>query len=171
MARGSTPFAGWRLGAGFRVTPSTTRRPDSGPCRAPCSLVLSHGRYEEALNAANECLRLAQELGESIAEATAMAMIGFIAVSVGEYEHAGEPLRQAIELNQRIGHWRAAASVGMINGLAAYGLGRLDEAAAILEQSMAAHRASGDHFDLALDINAFALVRCDQGRHSESALL
>ena len=51
-----------------------------------CSLVLSHGRYEEALNAANECLRLAQELGESIAEATAMAMIGFIAVSVGEYE-------------------------------------------------------------------------------------
>ena len=45
----------------------------------------------------------------------------------------------------------------MINGLAAYGLGRLDEAAAILEQSMAAHRASGDHFDLALDINAFAL--------------
>jgi predicted ATPase/DNA-binding CsgD family transcriptional regulator len=135
------------------------------------SLFLSRGRHDEALDAVNECLALSRELGEPVAEATALAMIGFIAVCIGEYDRATVPLQESIQLNQQIGHWRAAATVRSLGGLADYGRGRFDEAAAALDQTLAVHRDSGDTFDLAVALNALALVRCDQGRNREAAAL
>ena len=135
------------------------------------SLFMNRGRHAEALAAVNECLALSRELGEPVAEATALTMTGFIPVCMGEYGRALAPLRDAIQLNRQIGHWRAAATVSTLTGLALYGMGQLDQAAGLLEQSLEVHRGSGDTFDLGTALNALALVRCDQGRYREAAAL
>ena len=135
------------------------------------SLFMNSGRHAEALEAVHECLALSRELGEPVAEATALTMTGLIPVCMGEYGRAMAPLQDAIQLNRQIGHWRAAATVGTLCGIATYGMGRLDDAAEFLEQSLEVHRGSGDTFDLATALNAFALVRCDQRRYHEAAAL
>jgi non-specific serine/threonine protein kinase len=135
------------------------------------SLSLNSGKYDDALVAVHESLALSRELGEHVAEATAMAMIGYCAICIGDYDSAIDPLQESIQINQRIGHWRAAATVNSMNGLSAYGMGRFDEAAAILEETSAVLRESGDSFDLAVALNTLALVRCGQGNHAEAAAL
>jgi non-specific serine/threonine protein kinase len=127
------------------------------------------GRSEQAVSAVNECLVLARELNDPLSEATALAMVAYIAADDGEYDRAETFIQEAIGLNERIGHWRAVATDRLLLAISAYGRGELDQAVQILQSIVEVHRTSGDMVDEAWERNWLALIRNDQGRQQEAA--
>jgi non-specific serine/threonine protein kinase len=136
-----------------------------------CDSAANQGRTEEAIAAAQECLALAQELADPISQATAQAMLGYIAFAEGEYERAEPFIYEAIRLNDSAGHWRAVATDRILLGMVAYGRGDLDLAAAILRETIEIHRTTEDISDLGLAVRYLALVRCEQGEVQAAASL
>jgi predicted ATPase/DNA-binding CsgD family transcriptional regulator len=134
-------------------------------------LARNTGQLDEAMAAAEECQLLARELDDILAEATAAALIGYIALAQGAYDRAESFSRRSIALREQsaVG-WHVAimqSSLGQI----AYGRGDLEVAIGELQEALATQRQAGDPFEIAHISGYLALVHCEQGRFQEAAAL
>jgi non-specific serine/threonine protein kinase len=128
-----------------------------------CEFAEAQGRGEQAIVAANECLVLARELNDLVAEATAIANIGFTALEAGDYDRAELLIQEAIQLNERAGHWRAIASDRLLLAMVAYGREDLEQAEAMYRVALAVHRQTNDRYELGWELRWLGLIQSERG--------
>lgn len=126
------------------------------------------GAFEEATSAALECQVLARELGDVLAESTALGMLSYVALAKGEYEHSETLNHQALNLRLQSERGWAIALLRGILGQAAFGRGDRESARQHLETALAAQWSS-DLFDAAVLHGYIALLDCDEGRIQPAA--
>jgi predicted ATPase/DNA-binding CsgD family transcriptional regulator len=134
-------------------------------------LARNAGEVEESIAAAHECLELALDLDDVLAEATATATLGYITLARGEYDQAETLFHQAINLRQRSDVGWSIAIAKSLRGLAAFGRGDLDTAESLYKEALAARREDGDAFDVALILGYLSLLRSEQERYRDAASL
>jgi predicted ATPase/DNA-binding CsgD family transcriptional regulator len=134
-------------------------------------LARNAGEVEESNAAARESLDLARELGDSLGEATATAMLGYIALARGEYDQAKTLIHQAIDMRQRSDIGWSIGIAQSVLGLAAFGRGDLNTAESIYTEALAVLRKEGDEFEVALLLGYLSLIRSEQERYQDAASL
>ncbi|HET7603219.1 MAG TPA: tetratricopeptide repeat protein, partial [Gemmatimonadales bacterium] len=128
-----------------------------------CEFAEVQGRLEVATAAANECRVLARELNDLVAEGTAVANLGYIALDAGEFDRAEQFILEAIQLNERAGHWRAVGSDRMLLAMVAYGRGDLEQAEEMYRDALEVHRQSNDLYELGWELRWLGLIQGERG--------
>ena len=129
------------------------------------------GRFDEATEAALECQRLAQELGDILGESLALGMLAYIALAQGDYSRTESLVRQAIDKrtqSKSSDSWAVSIMVAIL-GQAAQGKGDLTLARTHFEEALAAQRKGTDPFDVAYLLGYLALLDCVEGTYREAA--
>jgi ATP/maltotriose-dependent transcriptional regulator MalT len=128
-----------------------------------CEFAIDQGRVDQAIAAANECRVLARELNDLVAEATAVANLGYLALEAGDCDRAAAFIREAIQLNERAGHWRAVATDRMLLAIVTYGRGELEEAEEMCRSSLEIHRQTNDLHDVGWELRWLGLIQSERG--------
>ena len=129
------------------------------------------GEFDEASNAVEECLTLAQELGDETAGALALAFLSFIGLARGEYDESDALTVAAIDrFTHLVPDWPIGGVIAH-RGLAAFGKRDLDRAAQHFGEAIDASRSIGDRFNVAINLGYLSVVRSEQGRYQEAASL
>jgi predicted ATPase/DNA-binding CsgD family transcriptional regulator len=128
-----------------------------------CDFSSTQGRVDEAVAAANECRVLAQELNDLVAEATAVAMLGVLALETGDYDRAELLIQEAIQLNEQAGHWRAVATDQLLLAMVAYGRGDLEQAEEMNRNSLEIHRQTNDLYEHGWELRWLGLIQTERG--------
>ena len=105
------------------------------------------GRYADALEHAEQALRLYQAIGDKASEADALNNVGWYHGLLGDYQQARAFCRQALTLSAEAGHHWLEGYVWDSLGYAEHHLGNLAEAAACYQRALSLHREAGDRFD------------------------
>ena len=112
----------------------------------------SSGRHEEAAATLLEALDLQRQVGHRYGEAITLCNLGEACLELGRYEEATAWSQDALAVVREIGSSR-------LEGYARYNLGRIDlsrgrpaEAAGQLGQALDLHRAAGDRYGEAQDL-------------------
>jgi tetratricopeptide (TPR) repeat protein len=129
------------------------------------------GRLAEALVCADEQLALIRTLGDTKAEALALARLGGITGMLGETLRARGLLRQALSLAETAGDHRAAAVAWGNLSVGHVAADEIDDALSTALAAEAARKAAGDADGLILARAHLALVRARMGDVAEAVEL
>jgi non-specific serine/threonine protein kinase len=114
-------------------------------------------------------LKLANELGDRQAIATALYAIGGAEINRERYDLAATYLEQALAIYEELNDPKGVCACHYLRGIGAYGEGRLADGVAEIEAALRARRANGPVFNLSVILNALGLLR-GESREIEPAI-
>jgi len=104
------------------------------------------GEYEHAMDAADECCSLAEDLGDDALRVRAMNRIATVHEMRFETDAAEEVLTETLALARRIGHRRVETSALINVGVLNLSSGKIKDAVAAWESALAIAREASDLF-------------------------
>ena len=127
------------------------------------------GHYPEAVIIHSRARIVAQQAGDSIAEAAALNALGLVAFHQGRYQQSASHLESALALFRQTGDSTGQARVLSNLGVVSYLQGCYAEASGWWQQSLAVHRENGDQVGEATALVNLGLLDMRQGRYQQAS--
>ncbi len=133
-----------------------------------CAALVRLGEFEPARRSAEILGQLAEQLDDTIAQATTLRNFGLVENGLGHAAAALEQHTLSLELSRKFGDpYGEAASLSNM-GLAHYGLGDYAQARVLLSESLQCWRSAGDVFGEAAALQNLGNVEALQEHHAEA---
>ncbi len=145
------------------------------PLATICSLLylgiscLGLGKFSEAEECLQNCLRLAQQHQQRWYEACATEFLGALALDQGQYNQARPHLSEALALFHQLGDPGMTASTLRYLGMTMKSLGEYRQAEKLLQESLRLAREIGYSWVIGMALNGLGQVAYDQGKHEEAS--
>jgi tetratricopeptide (TPR) repeat protein len=126
------------------------------------------GKFSEAKESLENCVKLAQEYGDRWFEASANLYLGVVAHDQGEYSQAWQYLSKALTIMRELGDPSMIGLTLRNAGRTAQALGRLNDAEQLLRSSLELSRETGHHLGTGQALDSLGQLTYAQGRYEEA---
>ena len=126
------------------------------------------GNYPKTIEAHENCLRIAQEIGDRRGEGAALGSMGHAYYSWGQYERAINLYQQCLTLAREIGDRRSEGSALGSLGIAFNRLGQYERAINLYQQCLTLVREIGNRRVEGMTLNNLGATQLKLEQHSDS---